>query len=179
METFGLCGCGCGGSAPIAKRTVRDRGWIKGQPVKFIRHHAPKADFWSLVTKGDGCWEWQGQRNRGAGRDYGRFFLNGRNRLAHRVSWALANGPIPVGVEIRHKCDNPPCVRPDHLELGTHLENMHDRTLRGRQNPAAGERNRGARHASGETGAAIARSVGVSQTMVSYIVTGRNWRRQN
>ena len=66
----------------------------------------------------------------------------GRNRLGHRLSWEDANGAIPSGLMVLHRCDNPPCVRPDHLFLGTNTDNMQDAKRKGRL--AAGDRQRAA-----------------------------------
>lgn len=83
--------------------------------------------FWPKVAKTDECWVWTaGKRTNG----YGTFFLRiqgvGKTQAAHRVSWVLSNGSIPDGKEVCHRCDTPLCVRPDHLFLGTHSENMAD-----------------------------------------------------
>lgn len=102
--------------------------------------------FWSNVNK-DGpvpehmpelgpCWVWT------AGRfacGYGQFAKGRPSRYAHRISWALANGPVPDGLWVLHKCDNRPCVRPDHLFLGTHADNMRDMVEKGRS--TVGDRN--------------------------------------
>lgn len=85
--------------------------------------------FWSKVEKSDGCWTWI------AGCDpqgYGTFGLDGKVQKAHRVSYQLAIGPIPAGAHVLHSCDNPPCVRPDHLRAGTRSDNMRDKVARGR-----------------------------------------------
>lgn len=82
-------------------------------------------EFWSRVRIGDGCWEWTGPRARGYGYH--------RSRRAHRVAFEFANGPIPEGLHVLHRCDNPACVRVDHLFLGTHQDNMADRSAKGRQ----------------------------------------------
>lgn len=93
--------------------------------------------FWSHVEKTpDGCWTWLGAR---CG-DYGRVNINRKSLAAHRVAWIITNGPIPIELIVRHKCDNGSCVRPDHLELGTYKENSRDMVLRGRTNGPKGER---------------------------------------
>jgi hypothetical protein len=65
--------------------------------------------------------------------------LAGRSMLSHRVSWVEANGPIPDGLCVLHRCDNRACVRPEHLFLGTHLDNIRDMMAKGRGNKASGD----------------------------------------
>lgn len=88
-------------------------------------------EFWNKVAKSEGCWEWQGSRN-GQRKGYGSFWYRGRHHRAHRFAWTLANGEIPPGLLVCHRCDNPPCVRPDHLFLGTNEDNMADMRAKGR-----------------------------------------------
>lgn len=90
--------------------------------------------FWSNVPKGDrsSCWEWKGVRVGSMTIKYGQFNFPGGRTAAHRFSWYLAHGPIPNGLQVLHKCDNPPCVNPSHLFLGTQADNVHDCVAKGR-----------------------------------------------
>jgi hypothetical protein len=90
--------------------------------VNFMSHVEP-------IPEGNGCWEWTGCQDANG---YGRFCLKGQRRLASRVSWMLHNGAIPEGLFVCHKCDNPPCVNPAHLFLGTAKDNMQDCKRKGR-----------------------------------------------
>ena len=84
--------------------------------------------FWCKVEKTDSCWNWKASLKSG----YGGFQYNGHFVRAHRASWHMHNGPIPEGIFICHKCDNPLCVNPEHLFLGTHRDNVLDAVSKGR-----------------------------------------------
>lgn len=75
------------------------------------------------------CTEWAGVRDRDG---YGRVMRDGWQQMAHRLAWADAHGPIPVGLFVLHSCDNPPCVNVEHLSVGTNTDNMRDMAAKGR-----------------------------------------------
>jgi hypothetical protein len=85
--------------------------------------------FWPRVDRSGDCWEWRGGR---IPQGYGAVWINGQNHPAHRVAWELTVGPIPPGLMVLHRCDNPPCVNPAHLWLGTQADNMADKVRKGR-----------------------------------------------
>lgn len=93
--------------------------------------------FWSKVEKTPGCWKWRAGCD---GRGYGEFRLGTRMRGAHRVAWELTRGVIPEGLCVLHSCDNPRCVRPNHLFLGTVADNNADKAAKGRAVRLAGEK---------------------------------------
>lgn len=139
--------------------------------------------FWSLARMGDGCWEWQGRRSE---KGYGQFKAKGG---AHRHAWRLTYGE-PGAMFVCHRCDNPPCVRPDHLFLGTALDNNRDRVSKGRPNGAYGERNVNAKLTADDVrtiraalegarkgvGAALARKYGVGEAVITRIKAGTVWK---
>ncbi len=87
-----------------------------------------KARFWTKVKTSEFCWEWICSKNDDG---YGVFRHRGES-LSHRISYQLINGNIDIGDHILHKCDNPSCVNPDHLLVGSHQQNMHDKMSKGR-----------------------------------------------
>lgn len=101
----------------------------RGDATDGAGHHTSFAARFGLrVKKTEGCWEWIGPTYRG----YGRLWHNGKTIRAHRASWLIHRGDIPSGMFVCHRCDNPKCVKPDHLFLGTHQDNMNDKVQKGR-----------------------------------------------
>lgn len=92
--------------------------------------------FWSHVDKSGNCWLWTGALNKDR---YGRFQLHGAIYNASRVAWTIACGPIPPQYDVCHSCDNPTCVCPEHLFLGTPKDNARDMVLKGRQRGPKGD----------------------------------------
>lgn len=93
-------------------------------------------EFWSYVQMTDSCWIWNGYRDKTG---YGRMTYEGKAMLTHRLAWIITFGNIPSKKNILHICDNPPCVNPAHLYVGTQAENVRDRVIRGRSNYNRGE----------------------------------------
>lgn len=159
--------------------------------------------FWQRVDKRgeDECWNWTGPTHSRKG--YGviagpingkRYVKKGESMLAHRVSWILANGPIPGGdghhgTVVRHKCDNPSCVNPRHLELGTQKDNVKDAIQRQRNDVSGIVGKPGTSHPRARlsdadlaivadvsiTGVEAARLLGVHQSVVNKIRSGATY----
>lgn len=146
-----------------------------------------EAWFWAHVDKTGDCWLWTGWRNR---RGYGQFYRRGqrpsRSLYAHRVSWELHNGAIPPGLFVCHHRDNPPCVNPAHIFIGTIRDNHVDMVRKGRQ--PRGETSSSAKLAAsqvrqireqlaaGVSHRRLAARYGVTQPAISLIGTGKTWR---
>ena len=142
------------------------------------------ARFWSKVDKSGDCWEWI------AGKDshgYGHFRVDGSMQKAHRWAWAETHGHIPRGDDyhgicVCHRCDNPSCVNPDHLFLGSNADNVADRVAKGRSKGGGATKLHESDipvikelSAIGETQETIAERFGINRSQVSKIVRGVNW----
>jgi hypothetical protein len=142
--------------------------------------------FWSYVDKSNesGCWLWTGSTNDG----YGRLYIGKRAWLAHRISFVIANGPLPDECEvIRHSCDTPLCVNPAHLSSGSIDDNVRDRQEKERQ--ARGETNHFAKLTEAQvaeirrryvpykvTLPMLAAEFGICERQVWVIAKGRGWK---
>lgn len=101
--------------------------------MKSKKTSVNEVNFWNqFAGKGeDECWETTASKTKNG---YGRIWVYPKLVYAHRVAWELVNGTIPKGMFVCHKCDNPPCCNPNHLFLGTHIDNMRDSQNKGRNN---------------------------------------------
>lgn len=133
----------------------------------------------------NGCLLWLGGRMGGG---YGQIWAHGRTYAAHRFAYEQFVGPIPRGMNVCHRCDNPACVNPGHLWLGTQKENLADAFAKGRRRFAAGEKAARAKLTAedvrsirlqvreGRRQDALAKEFGVTGGCISHVVTGRTWR---
>ncbi len=143
-----------------------------------------EARFWPKVERHgpDECWPWIGARN-GAGYGHLGAGRQGEGTLAaHRVAFTLSLGPIPDGLCVLHRCDNPPCCNPAHLFLGTNGDNSRDMATKGRAHQGSKLRVEDIvaireRVARGERQAALARDYGISAATVCELVGRKIWRR--
>ena len=153
----------------MKKRTLKEKFW-------------PKVN----VLAPDECWRWMGAIFKKSG--YGQVWWGPKKLLAHRVSWVINKGPIPIGMNVCHHCDNPICVNPNHLFLGTTLDNIRDKMQKGRHRCHRGESHANAKltavevqeirrlYATGEYYQKIlAKMFGVSDGHISEIVSRHVW----
>lgn len=142
----------------------------------------PEDRFWMKVKKREGtCWTWTAATDKDG---YGVFWYNNKAQYAHRVSWQLTNGLITSDQVVCHRCDNPLCVRPDHLFLGSYYDNILDKVKKQRsslneQNPNSKLTKSQVRdikkRASKETQTALAKEFGVSRKTIYLIINGQMW----
>jgi hypothetical protein len=150
--------------APIDERMARYTDWSRGETA---------------------CWEWTGSKDR---KGYGRLGIAGIPELAHRIAYRLHRGEIPEGAHVCHHCDNPSCVNPMHLFVGTNADNMRDMVEKGRQSHPVGEQHPQAkvtaaqvveireRYSQGERPIRLAQEYGIAACTVNNIAAGRSWK---
>lgn len=189
MTTTILCQIdGCG-------KASRHLGWCLAHYKRYNRygdplsgasdhHKTPEDAFLArAIQKPSGCVEWSGSSDN---KGYGQLRIGGKLIKAHRYAWARSNGPIPEGMVILHKCDNPRCVNIDHLSAGTQLENVKDMDAKGRRinNQAKGNDCHAAKvnpdivrliRADTRRQIDIAAEYGITQTVVSKIKLKQAW----
>lgn len=184
-------------------REASARGWCKRHYEIWRRHGDPEHQTRAFHGRGrngesiterlqrkskpasDGCREWTGWCDDGG---YGRVSIDRTMRPAHVIAWEQANSrKVPDGLVVRHTCDNPPCIEPTHLVLGSQAQNVADMFERGRAD-RTGERNNAAKltaesvqairakHAVGQSVNSLSRDYGVSVSQVKNIVTNKQWK---
>jgi hypothetical protein len=149
--------------------------------------------FWPNVNKTETCWIWTACKNK-----LGYGFINeggrGSGIAAYRKSWEIHYGEIPDGLHVLHKCDNPSCVNPEHLFLGTHLDNMRDMWTKGRGRCDGAGRKGSAngnsrltwdqvndiriRVSRGETHMDISKIYGVTRSLIGQIANQKIWKTE-
>lgn len=152
------------------------------------RLKSTKERFWEKVDISSDCWEWIASKNK---LGYGNFSVDGTHMLAHRYSMILAGHEIPDGMAVLHRCDNPPCVNPSHLYVGTWADNARDRDSRGRLGDRKGACNGNSKLTEadiprirdmiicGAPQTEIAKWFGVHPCTISDIKHGRRWLHVN
>jgi len=172
-------------------KRAKSRGWCNTHYERWRRTGhplgvTPRLSLLDRLMAGikvttNGCWEWQKAKH---GYGYGHIGIGaGQSNKAHRVSYVLHVGPIPEGGVVCHRCDNPPCVNPDHLFIGTIADNMADRNAKERQ--ARGVRNGKSKltpdivryiRDSPLSDALLANEIGVAPGTIYAVRSGRTWR---
>lgn len=154
--------------------TVRSAFPFGATPAQYLEHHA-------MPITECGCLVWMGPISKRTG--YGHMVIKARPFMPHRVAWEVANGPIPSGMFVLHRCDIRTCINPEHLFLGTHKENMRD--MQRKQRSASGERNGAAKLTPSEiaeirgsllSNKRLAAYYGVSPAAIHNIKTMKSWR---
>lgn len=171
---------------------IRERGAVAvgngGALPGGADHLALPEGFWDRVGIGPGCWNWRGALGGSTG-SYGYYTVYPEKRTwrVHRLMWTAIYEPIPDGLLVMHRCNNPRFVRPDHLELGTHTDNARYREQCGRGRRQNGELDSYAKltaeqvlemrrlAATGISAAEVGRMFGVSEITGWEVVTGRTW----
>jgi len=136
--------------------------------------------FWIKTRPDDsGCILWTAAKDEWG---YGRFLFKGKNRHAHRVAYEITHGEIPGALVVMHKCDNPACVNPEHLMLGTHADNVADMDRKGRANRTPTRHQKMTRDQAQEARSSplsaqcLAARFGVSVSAIYQIRAGTTWK---
>lgn len=148
-------------------------GWGTTRPKSSVTERLDAS-----TNKTETCWLWTGSRYPDG---YPRIKVEGEWKRVARLVWQMRHGQIPAGLVIRHKCDVPICVNPDHLEIGTQKQNMDDRVSRGRwrgnQKFSQEMKEEFAHRGKTENVLVLAKEFGISRTQAYRIVGGKNKKR--
>lgn len=185
-----LCRCSCGNTKVLHRHNL-----VRGRTLSCgcAQHRTEQQRFWEKVSVGspDDCWPWLGAISNGYGRLFRYTKSSGKvhTGTASRIAYELNCGEIPEGLRVLHSCDNPICVNPRHLHLGTHAENMHEASIRNRfVQHVCGVAHHNAvlspekvksirtRFQSGEHIRPLARAFGVSRSTIKRVVMRITWR---
>lgn len=172
------CQCGCGG------KVRKNSRFLVGHNKKKV--NSQETFFDRILKEEGGCWLWQGSISKAG---YGTLSYHGKVSYAHRLSYIFVNGPIPDGLHVLHKCDNPPCCNPDHLFLGTHLDNIAD--MKSKLRCAYGEKSATAKLTELQVAEIreayvprikglskqLAKKYGISSSHVPYVANGGNGKK--
>ena len=160
---------------------------MSGRPPKNGLSLRERLEFHSIPEPMSGCVLWTASTDGKAG--YGKLRWAGRMQYAHRLAFESRHGAsVLTGVVLRHRCDVPSCINPEHLEIGSQAENVADSFRRGRASQRSGDANNSARltaaavsairalHAEEATGVELAEKFGVSQSQISNVINHRHWK---
>jgi hypothetical protein len=185
-----ICRCECGveksvWDSGLKSNRIRSCGCLRSTHRETYKEDSKKRFLEKIKIKNE-CWEWIRRKHR---QGYGQFGYKRKYMLAHRASWILFKGDIPENMSICHKCDNPSCVNPEHLFIGTHADNMIDafmknrKSTKGYKHPRSKVTNETIEkifklRAKGMTQLAIGLICGICQHMVSKILRKKHWLQQ-
>ena len=171
------------GTSRVKLRCKNCRNKWKHTP-RYYQLNTPEERFWKLVKKSDNCWIWNGYVDPSNG--YGSMRWNGKTIRIHRIAYLIAHKFIPKDECVLHKCDNPLCVKPDHLFLGNRTDNSIDKVAKGRQ--IKGSKHPFAKlteidvsairkqYNSGKSQHSLAKQFNITVSGINGIVHNRSWR---
>jgi hypothetical protein len=183
---MGFCQCGCGERTKIAKYNDAYHGYVRGKPLRFLRHHCSRGDSPFYKIDENGCWIWQ--RSFIGKTGYGQISRNDTPMGAHKFFYEEKHGPVPKGMTLDHLCRVRACCNPDHLEPVTRGENVrrgHPFWNRGKLTIQKADEIRAmfpptlTRKERGALTIEVGKKYGISSTHVYGIIAGKVWTAQS